>query len=58
MCSPQRFIIPLMNGYSFYRCKQHKPTTPEENKAKEEMLVRLVLDGMYRSLRYVRAGTT
>ena len=55
LCHPQELIMPLENGHSFFRCKQHKPTTDEENAQKEAMLVRLVLNGMYRSLRYVEA---
>jgi hypothetical protein len=47
--------IPRIDGHSFYRCKTHKPTSKEENEAKESMLVRLILGGLYRSLRYVEA---
>lgn len=43
------------NGHSFFRCKTHKPTSKEENQAKESMLVRLILGGMYKTLRYVEA---
>ena len=47
--------IPFQNGYSFFRCKTHKPYTEEENEAKESMLLRLILGGLYKSLRYVEA---
>jgi hypothetical protein len=46
---------PSNPGYSFFRCKTHKPTTKEENLAKESMLLRLILGGLYRTLRYVQA---
>ena len=49
------WVGPSQDGYSFFRCKLHKPCTIEENKAKESMLVRLILNGMYKSLRYVEA---
>jgi len=48
-------ILMPSDGYSFFRCKIHKPTTKEENEAKESMLVRLILGGMYKTLRYVEA---
>jgi len=47
--------IPFQNGYSFFRCKTHKPYTKEENDSKESMLLRLILGGLYKSLRYVQA---
>ena len=50
-----KLLMPLENGYSFYRCKTHKPYCKEENQAKESMLVRLVLGGLYKTLRYVEA---
>ncbi len=43
------------NGHSFFRCKTHKPTTKEENQSKEDMLLRLILGGLYKTLRYVEA---
>ena len=43
------------HGYSFFRCKPHKPTSKEENQSKEDMLLRLILGGLYRTLRYVQA---
>ena len=46
---------PTPNGYSFFRCRTHKPQTPQENEAKESMLLRLILGGLYKSLRYVQA---
>jgi hypothetical protein len=49
------YIGSTQNGHSFFRCKIHKPTSKEENEAKESMLVRLILGGLYRSLRYVEA---
>jgi hypothetical protein len=55
LCIPQTLIAPLQNGYSFFKCKQHKPSTQKGNDAKEAMLVRLILSGMYRTLRYVEA---
>ena len=47
--------IPFQNGYSFFRCKTHKPYTEKENEAKESMLLRLILGGLYKTLRYVQA---
>jgi len=47
--------LPTSNGYSFFRCRTHKPQTPQENEAKESMLLRLILGGLYKSLRYVQA---
>jgi len=47
--------IPRIDGYSFFRCRTHKPTSQEELQSKEDMLVRLILGGMYRTLRYVQA---
>jgi len=47
--------IPWIDGYSFFRCKTHKPTSKEENQSKEDMLLRLILGGLYKSLRYVQA---
>ena len=49
------FSIPAIDGHSFFRCKIHKPSTKAENEAKESMLLRLILGGLYRSLRYVEA---
>ena len=49
------YIGTTQNGYSFFRCKLHKPCTREENVAKESMLVRIILGGMYKTLRYVEA---
>ena len=49
------YIGQTQNGYSFFRCKIHKPTTKAENEAKESMLLRLILGGLYKSLRYVQA---
>lgn len=49
------FSNPLATGYSFFRCKVHKPTSKAENEAKESMLLRLILGGLYRTLRYVQA---
>ena len=49
------YVGTSQNGYSFFRCKVHKPTSKEENEAKERMLVRLILGGMYKTLRYVEA---
>ena len=46
---------PLATGYSFFRCKTHKPYTEKENEAKESMLLRLILGGLYKTLRYVQA---
>ncbi len=43
-------------GHSFYRCKIHDPQSAEDFKKKEDMLVRLILTGMYKSLRYVRSA--
>jgi hypothetical protein len=43
-------------GYSFFKCKQHNPQTEEDNRKKEAMLVRLILGGLYKTLRYVQAG--
>ena len=52
----QGFLFPSANnGYSFFRCRTHKPQTPQENEAKESMLLRLILGGLYKSLRYVQA---
>lgn len=55
LCFPQKLIMSNVNGYSFFRCKAHKPTSKQENEAKESMLVRLILGGLYKSLRYVEA---
>jgi hypothetical protein len=56
LCIAQGFLFPSANnGYSFFRCKIHKLTTKAENDAKESMLLRLILGGLYRSLRYVEA---
>jgi len=49
------FMATDSNGYSFFRCRTHKPTSQEELQSKEDMLVRLILGGMYRTLRYVQA---
>jgi len=49
------FIATDSNGYSFFRCKTHKPYTEGENEAKESMLLRLILGGLYKTLRYVQA---
>ena len=49
------YVGQTQNGYSFFRCKIHKPMTKEENQSKEDMLLRLILGGLYRSLRYVEA---
>jgi hypothetical protein len=48
-------IGPPSDGYSFFRCRTHKPTSKEENDSKEAMLVRLILGGLYKTLRYVVA---
>jgi len=48
----------LPNGHSFYRCKIHKPSTKVETDAKEAMMLRLILGGLYRSMKYIRANRT
>jgi hypothetical protein len=46
---------PSPSGHSFFRCRIHKPTTKMEVDAKEAMMLRLILGGLYRCLKYVPA---
>jgi hypothetical protein len=50
---PWLAIIGVPSGYSFLRCKVHQAQTEEYYRFKEQMMVRLVLDGLYKTLRYV-----
>lgn len=43
----------MVGGWSFYRCKLHRPISPEENESKEAELRRIYEEGRLGVLQYV-----
>lgn len=45
----------ITNGHSFLKCRVHNQDTAEDTQKKYDMLVRLILTGGYKMLRYIEA---